>query len=47
MSEPTRIRATEQNGIVDETDKFLSLGMNDDYYIPTLHIYFNDDLTYA
>ncbi len=40
-------KTLEQNGIVDETDKFLSLGMNDDYYIPTLHIYFNDDLTYA
>lgn len=37
----------EENGIVDESEKFVSLGINDDYYIPTLNIYFNDDLTYA
>jgi hypothetical protein len=36
-----------ENGVEDETDKFLSLGIDEDYYIPTLHIYFNDDLTYA
>ncbi len=37
----------ESNGVIDETDKFTSLGLNDDFYIPTLHIYFNDDLTDA
>jgi hypothetical protein len=36
-----------QNGVEDETDKFINLGMDEDFYIPTLHIYFNDDLTYA
>jgi hypothetical protein len=37
----------EQNRIPDESDKFESLGMDEDAYIPTLHIYYNDDLSYA
>eukprot|EP01041_Mallomonas_annulata_P009178 gene9178-19020_t len=37
----------EQNEVYDETDTFYELGMDDDFYIPTLHIYFNDDLTIA
>lgn len=36
-----------QNGIIDESTKFLELGMDDDFDIPTFHLYFNDDLTYA
>lgn len=36
-----------QNGFPDESENFLKLGMDEDFYIPTLHIYFNDDLTYA
>lgn len=35
------------NGIHDESEAFESLGLNADYYIPALHIYFNDDLTEA
>mmetsp|Transcript_11528 Transcript_11528/g.11547 ORF Transcript_11528/g.11547 Transcript_11528/m.11547 type:complete len:215 (+) Transcript_11528:125-769(+) len=35
----------EENGVPDETETFYELGMDDDFYIPTLHIYFNDDLT--
>ena len=37
----------EQNGIEDESEKFLELGMDEDFFIPTVHIYFSDDLTYA
>lgn len=37
----------EQNNVPDETETFYELGMDDDIYIPTLHIYFNDDLTIA
>lgn len=37
----------EQNGIEDESEKFLDLGMDEDFFIPTVHIYFSDDLTYA
>lgn len=40
-------KTLEANGVIDETDLFYSLRMNDDFYIPTLHIYFNDDLTIA
>lgn len=37
----------EDNGVVDESVKFYKLGLDDDFYIPTLFLYFNDDLTYA
>lgn len=40
-------KTLEENQVTDETEVFYELGMNDDYYIPTLHIYFNDDLTIA
>jgi hypothetical protein len=40
-------KTLELNGVPDETETFYDLGMNDDYYIPTLHIYYNDDLTIA
>ena len=38
-------KTLEDNGIIDESDEFESLGLPNDYYIPALHIYFNDDLT--
>lgn len=37
----------EANGVVDESSLLESLGMDEDSHIPTLHIYYNDDLTYA
>ena len=37
----------EENGIADESEKFLKLGMDEDFYCPNLHIYYNDDLNYA
>jgi hypothetical protein len=37
----------EVNGILDEDNDFESLGIEDGYYYPTIHVYFNDDLTYA
>jgi hypothetical protein len=37
----------EENGIVDESEKFESLGMDEDFFVFTFHIFFNDDLTYA
>lgn len=38
-------KTLEENGIRDEAETFNRLGMDDEYYVPTLHIYFNDDLT--
>lgn len=35
------------NRIFDETDSFESLGLNSDYYIPAIHLYYDDDLTEA
>ena len=35
----------EQNGIEDERETMIDLGMKTDEYIPAIHLYFNDDLT--
>lgn len=35
----------DQNCIVDEEKEFEDLSLNDDYYIPAIHLYYNDDLT--
>lgn len=40
-------KTLEDNDVKDESKAFYELGMDEDFYIPTLHIYFNDDLTYA
>ncbi len=40
-------RTLEGNNIVDESEKFESLGADEDFFVPTFHIFFNDDLTYA
>jgi len=37
----------EMNGIMDEDTDFEALGIEDGYYYPVIHVYFNDDLTYA
>jgi len=36
-----------ENGIPDETQEMIALGLDEDDYIPTIHLYFNDDLTVA
>jgi hypothetical protein len=33
------------NGMEDESDEFERLSINDDYFVPVIHLYFNDDLT--
>lgn len=35
----------DENGIPDESDEFANLNIDEDQYIPALHVYFNDDLT--
>ena len=37
----------EENGIPDETEELLELGIDLDDYIPAIHLYFDDDLTIA
>ncbi len=37
----------EQNGIKDESESFLRLGMDEDFNVPNIHIYYNDDLNHA
>jgi hypothetical protein len=38
-------KTLHENGVSDETENFSKLGMDEDFYIPTIFIYFNDDLT--
>ena len=40
-------KTLEENDVPDETEEFVELGMDEDMYIPALHLYYNDDLTEA
>ncbi|OMJ65268.1 hypothetical protein SteCoe_38657 [Stentor coeruleus] len=35
----------DENGIPDESNEFLKFNLDDEFYIPAIHIYYNDDLT--
>eukprot|EP00118_Oscarella_pearsei_P006189 m.28110 g.28110 ORF g.28110 m.28110 type:complete len:217 (+) comp30568_c0_seq2:63-713(+) len=35
----------KENGVTDEFEEFYELGMDEDQYLPAIHLYFNDDLT--
>lgn len=35
----------EENGVPDEGEEFQQLNIDEDQYIPALHVHFNDDLT--
>jgi hypothetical protein len=38
-------KTLEENGIPDEFEDFYQLNMDEDQYLPAVHLYFNDDLT--
>eukprot|EP00794_Sanderia_malayensis_P015412 gene15412-16986_t len=38
-------KTLESNGVVDESEDFYKLGMDEDLFLPAIHLYFNDDLT--
>ena len=40
-------RTLEENEIPDETAEYLDLGIDEEAYVPAVHLYFNDDLTIA
>jgi len=40
-------KTLSENNIPDETQEMINLGLDEDDYIPAIHIYFNDDLTVA
>ena len=37
----------EENDIPDESEEFVDLNIDEDAYIPCVHLYHNDDLTVA
>jgi hypothetical protein len=37
----------EENMIPDESDEFRSLHLKPDFYVPAIHLYFNNDQTFA
>jgi hypothetical protein len=40
-------KTLEGNGVVDEDTEFEKLHIPDNFYVPVIHIYFNDDLSIA
>ncbi|XP_033125412.1 cytochrome b5 domain-containing protein 1-like [Anneissia japonica] len=40
-------KTLDENNIKDEDEDFYTLSMNDDEFLPAIHLYFNDDLTEA
>lgn len=40
-------KTLDGNNIADETEEFEHLGLNADFYIPAINLYYNDDLTEA
>ena len=38
-------KTLQQNGINDESEPFYELNMDEDDFLPAVHLYFNDDLT--
>ena len=40
-------KTLEENDIPDETAEYLDLGIDEEAYVPAVHLYFNDDLTIA
>lgn len=48
LGKPLNMQKTlEENGMKDEQDEFMRLGIDPDDHIPVLHLYFNDDHTEA
>lgn len=39
------MKTLQQNGIEDESEAFYELNMDEDDFLPAIHLYFNDDLT--
>lgn len=35
----------EENEIKDESEEYIKLDLDPEYYIPAIHLYYNDDLT--
>lgn len=38
-------KTLSENGIPDERDDFIKIGIPDSHYVPSILIYYNDDLT--
>lgn len=39
-------KTLQENGIADEAQECIELGLDPEEYIPVIHLYFDDDLTY-
>ena len=40
-------KTLQENQVKDESEEFYVLGLDEEQYLPALHLYFNDDLTEA
>ena len=48
LGRPLNMEATlEDNDIPDDRQEYIDLGIDEDAYIPAIHLFYNDDLTVA
>ena len=40
-------KTLDENDIPDEREEYIDLGIDEDAYIPAIHLFYNDDLTIA
>jgi len=40
-------KTLDENGVIDESDDFEELEIDEDFYYPIIHVYFEDNLTIA
>lgn len=40
-------KTLQDNKVKDESEEFYVLGLDEEQFLPALHLYFNDDLTEA
>lgn len=40
-------KTLEENDVFDEAPEFERLAIDDDFYVPVVHLYYMDDLTVA
>ena len=40
-------KTLEENQVKDESEEFYTLALDEEMFLPSIHIYYNDDLTEA
>lgn len=40
-------KTLQENQVLNESEEFYELGLDEDQFLPAIHLYYNDDLTEA